>query len=126
VLGNQSLVRLTQRDYAQSAALCGESLALYRDSGSAWGVGRFLWVLAGAIFGLGQGEKAARLFGAGSALRERLGTPLPPVLRPNYDRIVARLQRTQGEQAFAAAWSAGEAMPWEAAVAHALADAPPA
>jgi hypothetical protein len=67
----------------------------------------------------GDAERAARLFGAAEALREALGAPLPPVERAHYDRSIATVRAALGEKAFAAAWTAGRAMPLEAAVARA-------
>jgi hypothetical protein len=124
VLGNQGVVALSQHDFRRAATLCGESLALFRDLGDAWGIGRYLPALAGAAFGQGQSERATRLCAAAAALRERIGTPLPPVVQPNHDRMVAKLRRTLGDEAFTAAWEAGQAMSWEAAVSGALADVP--
>jgi non-specific serine/threonine protein kinase len=126
VLGYQAMVALYQRDYARAESLSRGSVALYRDLGDVWAMGRYLGVLAGATFALGEGERAARLFGAAAALHERLGTPLPPAIRPAYDRTIAALRRSLGETAFAAAWSAGGALSPEEMAALALGAATPA
>jgi non-specific serine/threonine protein kinase len=125
-LGNQSLVTLAQGDHARAAALCRESLALYRATGDTWGIGRYLPVLAGAVFAEGRADRAARLFAAATALRGRLGTPLPPLVQPAHDRVVAAARANLGEAAFAAAWTDGDAMSAEEAVAYALGEAAPA
>ena len=126
VLGNLALVALGERDYARAATFCRESLSLYRDSGDGWGIGRYLPVLAGACFGQGQNQRAARLCGAAAALRERLGTPLPPIVHRAHDRLIAAMRLTLGEGAFGLAWAVGEALSPEEAVDDALIDVVPA
>jgi hypothetical protein len=69
-------------------------------------------------------ERAVRLLGAAAALRERMGLLRPPVERPEYDQRVSELRRTLGETAFAAAWSAGQAMSLEEAVTEAAREGP--
>ncbi|MGH2587895.1 MAG: ATP-binding protein [Dehalococcoidia bacterium] len=123
LLANQGFLALSQREYARAATLSRESLALYRDSGDTWAIGRYLPVLAGALFAHGQPEPAARLFAAAAALRERLGTPLPPVVQATHDRTVAAVRVALGDET---AWTEGQAMSPEAAVAYALADTAPA
>ncbi|MGH2600149.1 MAG: tetratricopeptide repeat protein, partial [Dehalococcoidia bacterium] len=125
LLGNQSFLALSQRDYARALTLGQESLALYRASGDAWGIGRYLPVLAGAAFGQGQPERAARLYAAAQALRQRLGTPLPALIQVHHDRAVTAVRRTLGDDAFAAAWRVGEAMPVDEALDDAQSSAAP-
>jgi hypothetical protein len=63
---------------------------------------------------------AAMLFGAAEAIRDALGTPLPPVDRADHDRCLAAVRAALGEEAFAAASAEGRAMELEQAVAYAL------
>src|SRR5439155_8124727 len=51
------------------------------------------------------------------ALRDSLGTPLPPVYRAGYERFLADARAQLGEQAFAVAWAGGRGMTWEQALA---------
>ena len=60
---------------------------------------------------------AAGLWGAAEALRETIGTPLPPVERDTYERSVAAVRTQLGEKAFATAWAEGRAMTPEQAFA---------
>jgi DNA-binding CsgD family transcriptional regulator len=69
----------------------------------------------------GQAEQAARLFGAGEALREELVFPLSPVDRAYHEPIVQELRAALGEAGFAATWAAGRALSHEDALAEALA-----
>lgn len=59
-----------------------------------------------------QGELvwAVRLWGAAEALREALGTPIPPVYRLAHERAVARARAQAGNEAFARAWAEGRAI----------------
>jgi len=60
---------------------------------------------------------AARLWGAAEALRQSMGTPLPPVNRAHYEQAVASTRIHLGEKAFSAAWAEGRAMTPEQAFA---------
>ena len=66
-------------------------------------------------------QRAARMFGVTAALRETRGAPRPPAEQAPYERAVTGLQHALGEPAFAAAFSAGQALPLEQASAEALA-----
>ncbi|WP_455678901.1 BTAD domain-containing putative transcriptional regulator [Streptomyces avidinii] len=54
---------------------------------------------------------AAELLGTAAALRESLGTPLPPAERYDVDRASARLRAALGEDAFTAAFARGRSRP---------------
>jgi hypothetical protein len=60
------------------------------------------------------------LWGAGQALREAIGAPLPPNEHPEYERMVAAARARLGEDAFAAAWARGRTISLEQAIAFAL------
>ncbi|HMD81762.1 MAG TPA: hypothetical protein VKE92_10670, partial [Anaerolineales bacterium] len=60
-------------------------------------------------------ERAARLFGAAEAMREKMGTPIPPVQRGDYDAHVQSVRT-----AFESSWSYGQAMTMEQAVDYAV------
>src|SRR5712691_10738113 len=72
-----------------------------------------------AVVAEAQGETtwAVRLLAAAEALRDSLGTPLPPVSRASYERSLADARAHLGEQAFAVAWAGGRGMTWEPALA---------
>ena len=76
----------------------------------------------------GQFERAARLYGAASALRARIDTPIPWWFEAEYQRELDRSRQALSARRFASAWSAGEAMSIEQALEEALAVriAPPA
>jgi len=124
------LVARRQGDRVAARSRYRESLALRRELGDRRGIAECLEGLAEEDRGTapcrdqtpsqGQPERAARLLGAAEALRTRIGAPLPPHRRPEYETHRAALRVTLGEAAYTAAWSAGRALTWEEAVAEAL------
>ena len=66
-----------------------------------------------------QGEPiwAARLWGAAEALREVLGTPLPPVYRAQYEHSIAAARTQLGDETCSAAMSEGRTMTPDQALA---------
>jgi non-specific serine/threonine protein kinase len=116
------LVAWQAGDPAAATARLRESLALRRALGDTPGIAECLEGLARVAAGTGQPGRAARLLGAAGALREAIGAPLPPVERPNWEATRAAVNAALGNAAAAAAWKAGAALPWAAAVAEALAE----
>jgi hypothetical protein len=78
--------------------------------------------LAELAMAQGQLERAVRLVGTATALRDALGTPMPPNGRAQYERDLAAMRAALGEETFTAAWAAGSAMTLEDAVQYALDD----
>jgi DNA-binding NarL/FixJ family response regulator len=68
-----------------------------------------------------QPERALRLAGAAAALREAMGTPLPPFWAADLERSLEPARQALSAEAWAAAWAAGRAMPLAHAVTEALA-----
>ncbi len=68
----------------------------------------------------GQPATAARLYGAADAQRAKLGLPIDPPFRAEYERDVAVARQALDETAFAAHWAAGQSLTEEQAVAEAL------
>jgi predicted ATPase len=66
------------------------------------------------------GRRAARLYGAAEALRERIGIAMTPLEQSEYDLEVARLKAGMDETDFASAWKDGRGMTLEQAVGFAL------
>jgi predicted ATPase/DNA-binding XRE family transcriptional regulator len=71
-------------------------------------------------------ERAVHLFGAAAALWDGLGLPRAPEYREEHERQVAAARAALGEEAFAAAWTAGQRLSLEQAVAMALSADPSA
>lgn len=57
-----------------------------------------------------QADRAARLFGAAHALRQRMEIPLPPVECADYEKHLAMTKKALGKKEFTSAWKEGEAM----------------
>src|SRR5207237_4553002 len=95
-----------------------ESLAMAARGGDSKGlIPSCLEALVDVAAAQGEFTWAARLLGTAEALREALGTPLPPVDRATYERSVAATRAQLGEQSFAAAWAEGRLMTPEQALA---------
>jgi predicted ATPase/DNA-binding CsgD family transcriptional regulator len=121
-----SLVRLgyAARDRGETAravALFTEGLALVAELGDRRIIALALDGVAGLAIAWGQPERAARLFGAAAALREASGLPVDPAHRAAHSRDVVAARAALGEDAFAAGWATGAALPLPMAVAEAMA-----
>ena len=126
-----SLVRLgyaarDRGDTAPALALFTEGLALVTELGDRRIIALALDGVAGLAIAWGQPERAARLFGAAAALREANGLPVDPAHRAAQGRDVAAARAALGEDAFAAGWASGAALPLPVAIAEATAIAAPA
>jgi ATP/maltotriose-dependent transcriptional regulator MalT len=120
-LSIRAITTAMRGDHARTVTLLRESLALalrLRDTqNAAYG----LEGLAGALAMLRQGRRAARLFGAAEALRERTGSVIRlAALRELRERHLAALRAQLNADELAAEWAEGRAMLSEQAVAYAL------
>jgi predicted ATPase len=69
--------------------------------------------------------RAARVFGAASALREATNNPLPPSGgRDEYDQLVSTVREKLGDETMTASWTEGRALSLDKAIALALQTAP--
>jgi hypothetical protein len=108
-------------NYGRASGFFGESLQLiWLYVGRAYETVSCLEGLARVAAMQGQAERAATLLGASAALREETGTPLSPVTRADHDHASEAAYEALGEQAFEAAWAAGNGMPFEESIAAAL------
>jgi predicted ATPase/DNA-binding SARP family transcriptional activator len=110
-----------QGDVNAGRALLEESLAMFREMGHRYGLARTLERLAGLALALRQAERAARLYGAATSLREAIGSPLGPLGQAELDRDVAAIRDLLGEPVFTQAWGEGGALTLEQAIDYALA-----
>jgi DNA-binding CsgD family transcriptional regulator len=114
-------VAADEGDRGRTAAHFGESLRMHADQGNHLGIGFCLLGLGRLADAESRPEAAARLLAAAEALREARGASLPPADAIPHDRLVASVRTRLGEEAFAAAWTAGRAMPLETAIVEGLA-----
>jgi tetratricopeptide (TPR) repeat protein len=120
VMRLQARVAHHRGDSGAALAHFREALFLLRELGWRPDVAACLEGMAGLALVQQQEERSARLFGAAAALREAIGCPLPPVERAEHDRHVSAVRSALQETEFAAAWSAGQVMSLEQALAFAL------
>ena len=65
-------------------------------------------------------KRGARLFGAAEAMRETMGTPIPPIQRRDYEDKASELRAGMGDAEFKKIWTEGRAMTMEQAIALAM------
>jgi predicted ATPase/class 3 adenylate cyclase/DNA-binding CsgD family transcriptional regulator len=107
----------SQGEVEAARALYQESLTHLREIDNKESIPACLEGLADIAAAQGEPAWAARLWGAAEALRETIGTPLPPIERDTYERSIAATRTQLGEKAFAATWSEGRTMTPEQALA---------
>jgi predicted ATPase/class 3 adenylate cyclase/DNA-binding CsgD family transcriptional regulator len=110
-------VKASQGDLAAARTLYEESLTLAGERNYKDLLPSCLEDLAAVVAAQGDPVWAARLWGAAETLREVMGTPIFPVYRADYERLVAAARTQLGEQAFAAVWAEGRMMTPEQALA---------
>jgi predicted ATPase/class 3 adenylate cyclase len=101
--------------------------AAYRDTILEWkrlghraAIAHQLESFASIALALEDGARAARLFGAAEALREKIGIAMTPFERIEYDRLIAGLRAGMDETTFSSSWSQGGALSMDQAIALAL------
>jgi tetratricopeptide (TPR) repeat protein len=113
-------VALLEADLGRAAELYRESLSIWRDSedlvGLAIGLGGFAWLAADR----GQAVRATRLAGAASAHRWRSGVAVFATHHRFHAALAEQTRAQLGEEDWCRAWSVGQAMTLEQAIAYAL------
>jgi len=107
-------------DAAQARMLLEQSLALMRELGQPLGIAACLEGFAGVAELEGQPARAVRLFGASGSIRNVLGIQPFGGEQLDYQRRLTVARAQLGAAAFDAAWTAGQAMTAEQAIAYAL------
>jgi tetratricopeptide (TPR) repeat protein len=105
----------------EAARWLAQGLALSQSLGDQASIA---WCLAGLGSAAAldeQPERAARLWGAAERLRQAIGCRPAPAARATYEQALALARAQLGEEGFAAAWAAGQALTLEQAIAEALA-----
>jgi hypothetical protein len=114
------VVAEAQGQLERATDLYQEALVLAQQVGNPLLEAFALSSLAGMAVRQEQPARAARMWGAASALRDAIGTRLPLEEEQRFAGPVAAARETLGEDAFAAAWEEGRAQPLEQVVAEAL------
>jgi predicted ATPase/DNA-binding SARP family transcriptional activator len=114
------LVETAAGGHTQALSLMAEALALWQAMGHQRGIGRVLRALAcrvaAATVGRDDARRAALLFGAAGAFDEAAGLFWGRQDQADFERLMAAVRASLGEQAFAAAWVNGQAMALEEAI----------
>ncbi len=122
-LNNLADASWARGDYGRAASLYEECVTMYYAMGDKASIAGCLADIAEVARARGEPGRAARLYGAAARLRDAIGAPLPAASRVSYERSLAALRTTLGEQAFAEAWVAGAALSLDQAVDEARATA---
>jgi predicted ATPase/DNA-binding XRE family transcriptional regulator len=124
---NIAQILSNQAELALHMERCGEATDLYRQSlltfielGGTLGISEGVMGLAMVASCQGDGELSAVLHGAAEAMREEIGTPIPPFVRPIRDSYLQQARSLLNEAEWQAAWDRGAGMPHDEAVSLAL------
>jgi predicted ATPase/DNA-binding CsgD family transcriptional regulator len=114
---NELALIIADDDPETAADMLAESLEIHASLGDRWRVASVAEAIAGlaarpALAGTVGPAAAAALLGGATALRESLGTPVPPAERTARDRCVRSLREQLGRR-FQGTWDRGRAMPLE-------------
>jgi ATP/maltotriose-dependent transcriptional regulator MalT len=121
VLSNLGYVRHLQGDDRAARALLREAIALQQQQQLKSSLIRTIEWCACISADILQPQRAARLFGAAEAARERLwGSPLTPGEKPLFDRHLERARAELDKPTFDVAWAEGRALTLDQAVESAL------
>ncbi|MGH2411012.1 MAG: ATP-binding protein, partial [Chloroflexota bacterium] len=104
-------------DLARAQTLLAESLSLYRELGEQRGIAESVEGLAAVALGRGDAERAIRLLGFADTVRATIKASLHGNEVAAYERVLAGARAALSSEDFATAWTVGQAMPLEQAVA---------
>jgi non-specific serine/threonine protein kinase len=119
-LGNLGLVAQHQGNYDQAESRIKEGLKLIKALNTKYPLPVYLAILTGPIASRGNPERAAQLLGASDGLFKTMGLGLQPTDQAEIDRFEAAVRAQLSEEAYQSAWTKGQAMSLEQAVAYAL------
>jgi predicted ATPase/class 3 adenylate cyclase/Tfp pilus assembly protein PilF len=122
-LYNLGAVAKAQGEYATARSLYVESLEIRRELGDSHGIAECLESFA-SLAALHNGHTGARLaallFGGAEALREAIGSPVPPDERAEHEANVAAARALLDRATWEGAWQQGRGMNMEKAIEIAL------
>jgi predicted ATPase/DNA-binding CsgD family transcriptional regulator len=103
----------SQQNYEAAYLLYKQSLAIDRELDDKRNIASSLQGLAGVVAAQRHLIWATRLCGSAQALRDSIGSPLPPVERVPYEQAIATIRSQLDEKTFARAWAEGRTMTLE-------------
>jgi predicted ATPase/DNA-binding CsgD family transcriptional regulator len=110
------VTRRMRRPVSEYAPMLLESLLVHQGLGDRWRVASVLEEIAGGVLVRHDPELAGEVLGAAEALREQLGTPIPPVEAPDREAALTQLNRKLGAPRLAAARTAGASISLESVI----------
>jgi predicted ATPase len=117
---NLSMVAYHQNQPEVMETMAKNSIRLFDQLGSEFGVLTATPTLAGVAVLTRQFEKAARLLGASLTLLENMGARSQPNDQYEIDLYIAELKRLYDEESFQREWAAGAAMSYAQVLAYTL------
>jgi predicted ATPase/class 3 adenylate cyclase len=118
---NLGQLALRRGDTRHAGSLLHEGLTMSEEVGDRAGIADYLDAVGRLATATGQWETGARLLGAATALYRSLGVEQFPDHRGEHEHAVAAARVGLGDEAFTAAWDAGQVLLPEHAAAEALA-----
>lgn len=118
-LTKRARVAIAQNDFEQAERDAHEALTGARNHKGYFVIPDVIECLATLAVGAGAHQEAARLFGFAQALRGRTGYVRFKIYGAAHDASVAALREAMGDNEFEKAWSEGEALSIEEAIAYA-------
>lgn len=106
--------------YQEAKAMYQESIVEWNRIGHRAAIAHQLECFASIAKVEEQGQRAARLFGAAEALREKIDIPMTAMEHVEYEREIADLNAGMEEKVFTSAWAEGRAMTMDRAIDFAL------
>ena len=105
-----------QGQYRQAISMYRETILEWQRLGHRAAIAHQLECFAFIAKAQEQPERAAKLFGAAEALREKINIAMMPQERIEYEREVTDLRAGMDESVFNSAWAQGRAMTMEEAI----------
>jgi len=99
--------RRARRPARETAAMLREALVVHHGLGDRWRVASVLEEIVGSLLVRQDPQRGTEVLAATDALREQLGTPIPPAEAPDRDAARAALERRLNAGTFAATWTEG-------------------
>ncbi|HEX2914706.1 MAG TPA: tetratricopeptide repeat protein [Chloroflexia bacterium] len=100
-------VALREEAYEKALSLFNESLQLSRQMDEKLNIAICLESKASLALAMRQPEEAVKLLGTARAIRETIGTPLWPLAKPTYERLLECAREGTGEERFEELWQEG-------------------
>ncbi|MGH2857354.1 MAG: tetratricopeptide repeat protein [Solirubrobacteraceae bacterium] len=109
-----------RRPVGDPDAMLRDALLVHDQLGDRWRIASVLEEVAVASLSRRDPAAAGRLLGCAQALRDQIGTPVPPAEAPDLERALPRLRRQLAPAAFEQAWAEGGELDLQVVVAETI------